>query len=373
MTSPAGQEGVRHPRRARQAARRVRPQHARPVVPDGPAARRGRRALRDHRPQQLGHARRQLRHAEAATAALARRRPLDAASRDLADRGLLDTTLVVVTGEFGRTPRINKNAGRDHWGPAFTVALGGGGIKGGRVVGKTDARAERPPPTRTAPKTCRRRSATCWASTPRTSSSRPKAGRSPSSTTAASSMICCEEELTTETQRTQRRQKRSEKAVCSLSSIYRSSGLNRSSVFLCVLCVLCGESLFAEPAGGVVHLPGGRPARHDGEGARRRPVPVQELLLRAARAGRRGEQATAEHANACGSRGRCCRCRIRSRRKIIRATWPAKFASPPMPRSGVRRGRLWTAEGAAGGLRSSSAICPKSSRTRSTAIRSRWT
>ena len=57
--------------------------------------------------------------------------------RDLADRGLLDTTLVVVTGEFGRTPRINKNAGRDHWGPAFTVALGGGGIKGGRVVGKT--------------------------------------------------------------------------------------------------------------------------------------------------------------------------------------------------------------------------------------------
>ena len=64
--------------------------------------------------------------------------------RDLADRGLLDSTLVVVTGEFGRTPRINKNAGRDHWGPAFTVLLGGGGIKCGRVVGKSDARAERP-------------------------------------------------------------------------------------------------------------------------------------------------------------------------------------------------------------------------------------
>ncbi len=64
--------------------------------------------------------------------------------RDLAERGLLDTTLVIVTGEFGRTPRINKNAGRDHWGPAFTVALGGGGVKGGRVVGKTDGRAERP-------------------------------------------------------------------------------------------------------------------------------------------------------------------------------------------------------------------------------------
>jgi uncharacterized protein (DUF1501 family) len=64
--------------------------------------------------------------------------------RDLHDRGLLDSTLVLVSGEFGRTPRINNNAGRDHWGPAFTVAIGGGGIRGGRVVGSTNARAERP-------------------------------------------------------------------------------------------------------------------------------------------------------------------------------------------------------------------------------------
>ncbi|MFO0824216.1 MAG: DUF1501 domain-containing protein [Gemmataceae bacterium] len=64
--------------------------------------------------------------------------------RDLSDRGMLHSTLVVVTGEFGRTPRINKNAGRDHWGPSFTVLLGGGGVKGGTVVGKSDARAERP-------------------------------------------------------------------------------------------------------------------------------------------------------------------------------------------------------------------------------------
>ncbi len=69
---------------------------------------------------------------------------LAALFRDLADRGLLSTTLVVVSGEFGRTPRINRNAGRDHWGPAFTVALGGGGIKGGRVIGRSDPRAERP-------------------------------------------------------------------------------------------------------------------------------------------------------------------------------------------------------------------------------------
>jgi hypothetical protein len=63
---------------------------------------------------------------------------------DLAARGMLETTLVVATGEFGRTPRINNNAGRDHWGPAFTVLLGGGGVQGGRVLGKSDARAERP-------------------------------------------------------------------------------------------------------------------------------------------------------------------------------------------------------------------------------------
>src|SRR5207244_3364970 len=55
--------------------------------------------------------------------------------RDLADRGKLASTLVLITGEFGRTPRINANAGRDHWGPAFTVALGGGGIQGGRAIG----------------------------------------------------------------------------------------------------------------------------------------------------------------------------------------------------------------------------------------------
>jgi uncharacterized protein (DUF1501 family) len=63
---------------------------------------------------------------------------------DLTDRDLLKRTVVVVTGEFGRTPRINKNAGRDHWGPSFTVALAGGAVKGGRVVGKSSERAERP-------------------------------------------------------------------------------------------------------------------------------------------------------------------------------------------------------------------------------------
>ena len=64
--------------------------------------------------------------------------------RDLSDRGLLEQTVVVVTGEFGRTPRINGAAGRDHWGPGFTVAIGGGGVQGGRIIGQSDERAERP-------------------------------------------------------------------------------------------------------------------------------------------------------------------------------------------------------------------------------------
>jgi uncharacterized protein (DUF1501 family) len=58
---------------------------------------------------------------------------------DLQARGLLDTTLVVWMGEFGRTPKINNNAGRDHFPAAWTTVLGGGGIKGGQVIGRTSA------------------------------------------------------------------------------------------------------------------------------------------------------------------------------------------------------------------------------------------
>jgi hypothetical protein len=58
---------------------------------------------------------------------------------DLRQRGMLDRTLVLWMGEFGRTPRINARAGRDHYPRAFNVALAGGGIKGGQVVGETDA------------------------------------------------------------------------------------------------------------------------------------------------------------------------------------------------------------------------------------------
>ena len=61
---------------------------------------------------------------------------------DLKDRGLLDRTLVIWMGEFGRMPRVNLTAGRDHYPQAFSLALAGSGVKGGHVVGATDANGE---------------------------------------------------------------------------------------------------------------------------------------------------------------------------------------------------------------------------------------
>jgi uncharacterized protein (DUF1501 family) len=58
---------------------------------------------------------------------------------DLAQRGMLETTLVCCLAEFGRTPRINPAGGRDHWPQCFTVYFAGGGVQGGRVIGKSDA------------------------------------------------------------------------------------------------------------------------------------------------------------------------------------------------------------------------------------------
>ena len=64
--------------------------------------------------------------------------------QDLADRGMLDETLVVTAGEFGHTPRINKNAGRDHWPQAQSVLFAGGGFRHGQVIGSTNDKAEFP-------------------------------------------------------------------------------------------------------------------------------------------------------------------------------------------------------------------------------------
>jgi uncharacterized protein (DUF1501 family) len=65
-------------------------------------------------------------------------RPFATLMADLADRGLLETTLVVVMSEFGRTPRINDRYGRDHWGNAWSIALGGCGVQKEAVIGKTN-------------------------------------------------------------------------------------------------------------------------------------------------------------------------------------------------------------------------------------------
>ncbi|HLG43317.1 MAG TPA: DUF1501 domain-containing protein [Planctomycetota bacterium] len=58
--------------------------------------------------------------------------------RDLKEKNLLDETLVLWMGEFGRTPMINKDKGRDHWANGFSIVIGGGGVQGGRLVGETD-------------------------------------------------------------------------------------------------------------------------------------------------------------------------------------------------------------------------------------------
>jgi hypothetical protein len=63
---------------------------------------------------------------------------------DLDRHGLYDKVSICVCGEFGRTPRVNQTAGRDHWGQALSVLLGGGGIKGGTVVGSTNEKGEYP-------------------------------------------------------------------------------------------------------------------------------------------------------------------------------------------------------------------------------------
>jgi uncharacterized protein (DUF1501 family) len=77
-------------------------------------------------------------------AAVAQLSAVDVRISDLADNGLLDSTLIVMAGEFGRTPKISllpehyKLPGRDHWGAVQTVFFAGGGVKGGSVIGSSD-------------------------------------------------------------------------------------------------------------------------------------------------------------------------------------------------------------------------------------------
>ena len=66
-------------------------------------------------------------------------------------RGLLDDTLVVFLTEFGRTPRINREGGRDHWGAAGSIFFAGGGVRGGQVIGRSDAIGAYPREGRVSP------------------------------------------------------------------------------------------------------------------------------------------------------------------------------------------------------------------------------
>ena len=58
--------------------------------------------------------------------------------------GLLESTLVVATGEFGRTPKLNSNGGRDHWAGCWTTLVAGGGVRGGQVIGRSDRTGSEP-------------------------------------------------------------------------------------------------------------------------------------------------------------------------------------------------------------------------------------
>ena len=78
-------------------------------------------------------------------------RAVSALLDDLADSGQLDATLVVMSGEFGRTPKINKDAGRDHWGPVMTSFFAGAGVRGGQTIGSTDKIASYPISDRQTP------------------------------------------------------------------------------------------------------------------------------------------------------------------------------------------------------------------------------
>jgi uncharacterized protein (DUF1501 family) len=70
---------------------------------------------------------------------------LSALIGDLTERGTLDRTVVLCTGEFGRTPKVNVAGGRDHWPNGFSLAIAGGGVRGGRVIGETDPEGQKGP------------------------------------------------------------------------------------------------------------------------------------------------------------------------------------------------------------------------------------
>ena len=78
-------------------------------------------------------------------------RAVSALVEDLDQRGMLDNVLLVISGEFGRTPKINGSGGRDHWAPLSTLALAGGGLRMGQVIGESAEKADVPKTTAITP------------------------------------------------------------------------------------------------------------------------------------------------------------------------------------------------------------------------------
>jgi hypothetical protein len=137
---------------AARSARRLWPRGLRPGLPARPPPRRARRALCRGLPRRLGHPQRQLRRVPELCETLDK--GLSTLLSDLHNRGLLKDTLVVLTTEFGRTPDINQNVGRDHYPKAFSAAMFGGGIKAAAMsMARPMPKAARSSPTRSRSRT----------------------------------------------------------------------------------------------------------------------------------------------------------------------------------------------------------------------------
>src|SRR6185369_3519805 len=123
-------------------ARTLWRQPVRPKLPGGSPADRG-RGWPGHRAVDVQAVRTELRHPQQELPKMKDQllppvdRAFSALIEDLEQRGMLDRTLLAWTGEFGRTPKINKSGGRDHWGRVYSTVLAGGGVRGGRVYGRS--------------------------------------------------------------------------------------------------------------------------------------------------------------------------------------------------------------------------------------------
>ena len=113
---------------------------------------------------------------------------------DLERRGRLDSTLVIAAGEFGRTPRINSAGGRDHWPGVWSIALAGGGVRGGQVLAQATRTRLIPPTGLSRLGMCWRPFITAWASMPASISSGVTASPLRSQTAASRSGSCSAEE-----------------------------------------------------------------------------------------------------------------------------------------------------------------------------------